>query len=216
MTAFLQPILVLLWKDILLEIRSKDLVISVLVFGLLVVIIFNFALNASSQQTAALATEDRDLILTDGPGLKELRGGRFADIPRERIEAEIIYGFDTADQPGARFARGELIADFERRVAAWVTCQSALESEANPKVAAVYVKTARTVVMMASVRTPGVRPVATVVGRIRSTRISTAVSTTVTTTVTTAVAAVPAVPAVRRAMCRLGGRSEHTAGTQYQ
>jgi len=55
MTAFLQPILVLLWKDILLEIRSKDLVISVLVFGLLVVIIFNFALNASSQQTAALA-----------------------------------------------------------------------------------------------------------------------------------------------------------------
>ena len=55
MTAFLQPILVLLWKDILLEIRSKDLVISVLVLGLLVVIIFNFALNASSQQTAALA-----------------------------------------------------------------------------------------------------------------------------------------------------------------
>ena len=55
MIGFLQPVLVLLWKDILLEIRSKDLVISVLVFGLLVVIIFNFALNASTRQTAGLA-----------------------------------------------------------------------------------------------------------------------------------------------------------------
>ena len=69
-----------------------------------------------TQQTAALATEGRDLTLIDEPGLKELRGGRFSDIPRERVEAEIIYGFDTADQPGARFARGELIIDFERRV----------------------------------------------------------------------------------------------------
>ncbi|PKB79346.1 MAG: heme ABC transporter permease CcmB [SAR202 cluster bacterium Io17-Chloro-G9] len=55
MTGFLHPILVLLWKDILLEVRSKDLVISVLVFGLLVAIIFNFALNASPQQVTVLA-----------------------------------------------------------------------------------------------------------------------------------------------------------------
>ena len=55
MTAFIQPILVLLWKDILLEIRSKDLVISVAVFGLLVAVIFNFALNVSPQQITVLA-----------------------------------------------------------------------------------------------------------------------------------------------------------------
>ena len=55
MTAFFQPILVLLWKDILLEIRSKDLVISVGVFGLLVAVIFNFALNVSPQQITTLA-----------------------------------------------------------------------------------------------------------------------------------------------------------------
>ncbi len=30
---FLQPIGVLLWKDILLEVRSRDLVVSVLAFG---------------------------------------------------------------------------------------------------------------------------------------------------------------------------------------
>ena len=55
MTAFFQPILVLLWKDILLEVRSKDLVISVGVFGLLVAVIFNFALNVSPQQITTLA-----------------------------------------------------------------------------------------------------------------------------------------------------------------
>ncbi|PKB65078.1 MAG: heme ABC transporter permease CcmB [SAR202 cluster bacterium Io17-Chloro-G2] len=55
MTAFFQPILVLLWKDILLEVRSKDLVISVGVFGLLVAVIFNFALNVSPQQITSLA-----------------------------------------------------------------------------------------------------------------------------------------------------------------
>ena len=55
MTAFFQPILVLLWKDILLEARSRDLVISVGVFGLLVVVIFNFALNVSPQQVTSLA-----------------------------------------------------------------------------------------------------------------------------------------------------------------
>ena len=55
MTKFLQPILVLLWKDILLELRSRDLVLSVVVFGLLVVVIFNFALNSNSDRSAALA-----------------------------------------------------------------------------------------------------------------------------------------------------------------
>jgi heme exporter protein B len=55
MTVFFQPILVLLWKDILLEIRSKDLLISVTVFGLLVAVIFNFALSATPQQITSLA-----------------------------------------------------------------------------------------------------------------------------------------------------------------
>ena len=55
MTKLLQPILVLFWKDILLELRSRDLVLSVVVFGLLVVVIFNFALNSNSARSAALA-----------------------------------------------------------------------------------------------------------------------------------------------------------------
>lgn len=55
MTEFLRPILVMAWKDIVLELRSKDLVMSVIVFGLLVVVVFNFALNSTPQRAEELA-----------------------------------------------------------------------------------------------------------------------------------------------------------------
>ena len=54
MIEFLRPIGVLLWKDILLELRSKDLVVSLLVFGLVVVVVFNFALHATPQLVTAV------------------------------------------------------------------------------------------------------------------------------------------------------------------
>ena len=51
----LQPVLVIVWKDILLELRSRDLVVSVLVFGLVVVVVFNFALNNAPGRAEQLA-----------------------------------------------------------------------------------------------------------------------------------------------------------------
>jgi len=55
MSQLLKPVLVLVWKDILLEWRSRDMVISVLVFGLLVVVLFNFALNITPERVTVLA-----------------------------------------------------------------------------------------------------------------------------------------------------------------
>ena len=55
MIQLLKPIGVLVWKDILLELRSRDLVISVLVFGLVVVVVFNFALNVTPQRVTDVA-----------------------------------------------------------------------------------------------------------------------------------------------------------------
>ena len=55
MTGFLAPIAALAWKDILLEIRTRDVVISVLVFGFLVVVVFNFALNVTPELLEDLA-----------------------------------------------------------------------------------------------------------------------------------------------------------------
>ena len=45
----------MVWKDIVLEVRSRELVMSVIVFGLLLVVVFNFALRPSPGQAAALA-----------------------------------------------------------------------------------------------------------------------------------------------------------------
>jgi heme exporter protein B len=46
-TGFLRPILLIAWKDILLEVRTKEIITSMLIFALLVVIIFNFAFDPS-------------------------------------------------------------------------------------------------------------------------------------------------------------------------
>ena len=55
MAAFFHPILVMVWKDIMLEFRSRDLVLSVIVFGILVVVVFNFALDPATRQSEGLA-----------------------------------------------------------------------------------------------------------------------------------------------------------------
>ena len=47
--------MVIVWKDLLLELRSKDLVVSIVVFGLLVVVVFNFALNNTPGMSEELA-----------------------------------------------------------------------------------------------------------------------------------------------------------------
>ena len=55
MNSIIQTLLIIIWKDILLEIRSKDTIISVLVFGALLAIVFNFALNINPRQVSEIA-----------------------------------------------------------------------------------------------------------------------------------------------------------------
>ena len=55
MNGLFGPMMVIVWKDLLLELRSKDLVVSIVVFGLLVVVVFNFALNNTPGMSEELA-----------------------------------------------------------------------------------------------------------------------------------------------------------------
>ena len=55
MRYYFRPILTLVWKDLLLEARTKDIIISVLVFALLVMVIFNFAIDPTPRLVAAVA-----------------------------------------------------------------------------------------------------------------------------------------------------------------
>ena len=55
MRDFWGPVFTIAWKDILLEVRTKDIVVSVLVFALLVVVVFNFSLNVTPRVVDELA-----------------------------------------------------------------------------------------------------------------------------------------------------------------
>lgn len=66
-------------------------------------------------QTLKAAIGARDVPVEEVSGLREIRTGKFADLTPERVEAEFIYGFEVAHHPGARFAGGEVFADFYQR-----------------------------------------------------------------------------------------------------
>ena len=51
----LSATLAIAWKDIRLEIRSRDTVVSALIFGLIVVVVFNFGLNRTPGSLAPVA-----------------------------------------------------------------------------------------------------------------------------------------------------------------
>ena len=49
------PMLALVWKDILLETRTKDVVLSLLVFSTLVIVVFSFAVTPTPETVAFVA-----------------------------------------------------------------------------------------------------------------------------------------------------------------
>ena len=55
MRLYLSAVGAVLWKDLLLEVRTKDLVVSVLVFALLVIVMLDFAIEPTPQRTAFVA-----------------------------------------------------------------------------------------------------------------------------------------------------------------
>ena len=55
MTAYVRPVFAILSKDILLEFRTKDILVSMLLFGLLVIVVFNFAIDPTPRLVATVA-----------------------------------------------------------------------------------------------------------------------------------------------------------------
>ena len=55
MTRYLAPILAIVWKDIVLETRTKDIVTAVLAFSLLVIVVFNFAIDPTPRTVGLVA-----------------------------------------------------------------------------------------------------------------------------------------------------------------
>lgn len=55
MKASILAVLAILWKDVILELRTKDIVVSALVFALLVIVVFSFAVTPTPQTVAFVA-----------------------------------------------------------------------------------------------------------------------------------------------------------------
>lgn len=55
MVSFWHTILALVWKDVLLEIRTKDIMVSILSFAILSLLILNFALKPSPKTASVIA-----------------------------------------------------------------------------------------------------------------------------------------------------------------
>ena len=55
LTRYLMPILAIVWKDVVLETRTKDIVIAVLAFSLLVIVVFNFAIDPTPRTVGLVA-----------------------------------------------------------------------------------------------------------------------------------------------------------------
>ncbi len=55
MRGLLGPVFLVAWKDILLELRNREVVVSALVFGVMIVVIFNFTLNITPETVDLLA-----------------------------------------------------------------------------------------------------------------------------------------------------------------
>ena len=55
MKASILAVLAILWKDVILELRTKDILVSALVFALLVIVVFSFAITPTPQTVAFVA-----------------------------------------------------------------------------------------------------------------------------------------------------------------
>ncbi len=55
MTGYVGPMLAILRKDLILELRTKDMLVSMLLFGLLVIVVFNFAIDPTPRIVAMVA-----------------------------------------------------------------------------------------------------------------------------------------------------------------
>lgn len=55
MKTMMLAVMTILWKDVILELRTKDIVVSALVFALLVIVVFSFAITPTPQTVAFVA-----------------------------------------------------------------------------------------------------------------------------------------------------------------
>lgn len=93
MREVLLKIIAIYWKDIITELRTKEIIISILVFALLVLVIFSFAFDAASDITEAVAPGILWVALTFG-GVIGLNRTFAMEKENSRIEGLMLCPID--------------------------------------------------------------------------------------------------------------------------
>ena len=93
MKSFWKPILIILWKDLLIEFRTKDISTSVLVFSLLVVVLFNFAITPTPQILATVIPGMLWIAITFG-GVLGLSRSVSAEMAHDNIHGLMLVPVD--------------------------------------------------------------------------------------------------------------------------
>jgi len=88
-------IFTIFWKDMLAEIRTKEIIVSVLVFALLVLVIFSFAVGTGSDRTELIAPGILWAALTFG-GVIGLNHVFAAEKENSRLEGLMLCPVDRA------------------------------------------------------------------------------------------------------------------------
>ncbi len=103
----------------LVELTAEGRRQAAMMADLLAEIPFDQALHTGlprTVETAELVLDGRDVPLHKAGLFREIRLGRVDDLPADRVEFEYVYALENAALPGARFAGGELFAEFHDRV----------------------------------------------------------------------------------------------------
>jgi heme exporter protein B len=93
MTKALIKVLIVFWKDMITELRTREIVISVLVFSLLVLVIFSFAVNIGAESATIVAPGILWVALTFG-GVIGLNRIFAAEIDNSRLEGMMLCPVD--------------------------------------------------------------------------------------------------------------------------
>ena len=90
-----EKIFVIFWKDMLTELRTKEIIVSVLVFALLVLVIFNFAFGTGGERTEMVAPGILWVALTFG-GVIGLNRVFAVEKENSRLEGLMLCPVDRA------------------------------------------------------------------------------------------------------------------------
>ena len=98
MRAYLGAIWAIAWKDVMLEMRTKDFVVSVFVFSLLVIVIFNFAVEPTPEVVGLAAPGALWMAFVFGGALGfarsfalEREGGNMSGLLLAPVPRDAIY-----------------------------------------------------------------------------------------------------------------------------